>query len=149
VAHNNSPFITIYKRDGDTFTKLANPDVLPTSTGNGTAFSLDGNYLSIVQYSSPYIIIYKSRFIDYLNLHGIKLNTEFQVIYNSSLTYLNIQSPTQQQFQEWGMKNFSEYGINLSKVSYEMNEDGVLEDGRVVRKIINKNEFKINNLGVR
>ena len=42
VAHTNSPYITIYKRDGDTFTKLANPDVLPTGIGWGTAWSPDG-----------------------------------------------------------------------------------------------------------
>ena len=32
VAHQNSPFITIYKRSGDTFTKLADPATLPTGT---------------------------------------------------------------------------------------------------------------------
>ena len=36
VAHNNSPYITIHKRDGDTFTKLSNPSKLPTNTGYGT-----------------------------------------------------------------------------------------------------------------
>ena len=33
VAHDLPPFITIYKRNGDTFTKLANPDVLPMALG--------------------------------------------------------------------------------------------------------------------
>ena len=59
VAHNTSPFVTIYKREGDTFTKLANPDVLPTGNGWGTSFSPDGNYLSIAHQGSPFVTIYK------------------------------------------------------------------------------------------
>jgi hypothetical protein len=38
VAHATSPFVTIYKRSGDTFTKLANPATLPTNFGYGVAF---------------------------------------------------------------------------------------------------------------
>ena len=59
VAHNISPFITIYKRSGDTFTKLANPSQLPTGPGRGTAFSPDGIYLSVAHDTSPFITIYK------------------------------------------------------------------------------------------
>ena len=32
------PYVTIYKQDGDTFTKLVDPAVLPSDTGNGVAF---------------------------------------------------------------------------------------------------------------
>ena len=39
VAHNSSPYITIYKRNGDTFTKLSDPATLPTDEGRGVAFS--------------------------------------------------------------------------------------------------------------
>ena len=60
IAHNISPFITIYKRSGDTFTKLTNPSTLPTGTGNGCSFSTDGVYLAISHATSPYITIYKS-----------------------------------------------------------------------------------------
>jgi hypothetical protein len=59
VAHIGSPFITIYKRDGDTFTKLANPATLPPFIGYGTAFSTDGTYLSVVHKNGPFITIYK------------------------------------------------------------------------------------------
>jgi hypothetical protein len=38
VAHGTSPFVTVYKRSGDTFTKLANPATLPTGAGYGVAF---------------------------------------------------------------------------------------------------------------
>ena len=59
VAHTTTPFITIYKRSGDTFTKLANPATLPTGTGNSCAFSADGNYLAVVHGTTPCITIYK------------------------------------------------------------------------------------------
>jgi len=59
IAHDSSPFVTIYKREGDTFTKLANPNVLPPNVGRGASFSPDGNYLAIAHYLSPYVTIYK------------------------------------------------------------------------------------------
>ena len=59
VSHSDSPYITIYKRSGDTFTKLPNPSALPTDNVYGCAFSPDNNYLAVVYYDSPYIIIYK------------------------------------------------------------------------------------------
>ncbi len=59
VAHENSPYITIYKRSGDTFTKVSDPSSLPTGTGYGCAFSPDGTYLAVAHYDSPYITIYK------------------------------------------------------------------------------------------
>ncbi len=59
IAHTNSPYITIYKRSGDTFTKLSNPANLPAGTGNGVAWSPDGNYMSVAHANSPYITIYK------------------------------------------------------------------------------------------
>ena len=59
VAHPTSPFVTIYKRSGDTFTKLSDPATLPAGTGLGTAFSTDGTYLSVAHYVSPFVTIYK------------------------------------------------------------------------------------------
>ena len=59
VAHNASPYITIYKRNGDTFTKLSDPSSLPTSNGYGAAFSPDGTYLAVAHANSPRITIYK------------------------------------------------------------------------------------------
>jgi hypothetical protein len=53
-----SPYITIYKRSGDTFTKLANPATLPTGTGYGCAFDPTGTYLAVAHSLSPYITIY-------------------------------------------------------------------------------------------
>src|SRR5690606_6566045 len=46
--------------DGDTFTKLANPDVLPTGVvGWSCAFDSTGTYLAVSHNGSPYITIYK------------------------------------------------------------------------------------------
>src|SRR5699024_5565518 len=59
VAHENSPFVTIYKREGDSFTKVPNPSQLPTYTGQGVAFSPSGDVLIVAHSSSPYITIYK------------------------------------------------------------------------------------------
>ena len=42
VGHNTTPFITIYRHSGDTFTKLANPAALPAGQGNGVAFFPNG-----------------------------------------------------------------------------------------------------------
>jgi hypothetical protein len=59
VAHYTTPFITIYKRSGDTFTKLANPSALPANAATGFAFSPDGNYLAVAHEVTPFITIYK------------------------------------------------------------------------------------------
>jgi WD40 repeat protein len=59
VAHSTSPYITIYKRSGDTFTKLADPATLPPNNGLGTAFSPDGTYLAVAHDVTPFIAIYK------------------------------------------------------------------------------------------
>ena len=59
VAHGSTPFITIYSKDADTFTKLSNPATLPADTGNGVAFSADGTYLAVSHGTSPFITIYK------------------------------------------------------------------------------------------
>jgi 6-phosphogluconolactonase (cycloisomerase 2 family) len=59
VAYTTSPFITIYNQEIDTFTKLANPAVLPPSNGNGVAFSSDDTYMAVAHRNSPFITIYK------------------------------------------------------------------------------------------
>ena len=59
IVHNTSPYVTIYKRSGDTFTKLSDPATLPTGTGNGASFSPDGTYLAIAHTTSPCVTIYK------------------------------------------------------------------------------------------
>lgn len=59
VAHVSSPYVTIYSRNGVTFTKMSNPVALPTGHGYGCCFSSSGEYLVVTQYTSPYLNIYK------------------------------------------------------------------------------------------
>ncbi|HEY7805262.1 MAG TPA: hypothetical protein VIC30_12635, partial [Orrella sp.] len=64
VAHVTTPFITIYKRSGDVFTKLANPAVLPAQHCNGVAFSTDGTYMAVAHTTTPFITIYVGQGVD-------------------------------------------------------------------------------------
>jgi hypothetical protein len=77
VVHSTSPFVTIYKRAGDVFTKLANPADLPASSGYGCAFSPDGTYMSVAHGTSPFVTIYKGveglSFIDILNIPDVNI----------------------------------------------------------------------------
>lgn len=59
ASMNNSPYINIFKRSGDTFTKLANPATLPTGHSYGAAFDPTGTYLAVGHSASPYLTIYK------------------------------------------------------------------------------------------
>lgn len=59
VATQNSPYIHIYNQDGDVLTKLPDPDVLPTGTGQRVSFTPDGRYLAISHYVTPYLSVYK------------------------------------------------------------------------------------------
>ncbi len=56
---SSSPFIAIYKQNGDTFTKLADPAIFPSTTVRGLDFSSDGNYLAMNLSAEPFINIYK------------------------------------------------------------------------------------------
>ena len=60
VAHGGSPYVTVYKRDGDTLTKIANPDVLPAGNGYGVSWSPDGQYLAVGHNNSPFITVYRN-----------------------------------------------------------------------------------------
>ena len=58
VTHATTPFITIYKRAGDVFTKLANLTTLPTGTGIGVAFSSDDTYMAVAHDTTPFVTMY-------------------------------------------------------------------------------------------
>ena len=42
IAHDSSPYVTVYEQSGTTFTKLANPATLPTNIGRGASWDPSG-----------------------------------------------------------------------------------------------------------
>lgn len=59
IGSTGAPYISIFKKSDGLFSKLSNPDVLPTGAVNGCCFSPDGTYLAVACSASPYVIIYK------------------------------------------------------------------------------------------
>ena len=59
VAHDTTPFVTIYDQDIDTFTKLTNPAVLPADRGWAVAFSSDDQHMAVAHNDTPFVTIYK------------------------------------------------------------------------------------------
>jgi len=93
VAHNASPYITIYKRNGDTFTKLSNPSSLPTGTGYGATFSPDGTYLAVAHLTSPRITIYKRNgdtFTKLSNPSSLPTGSGYGAAFSPDGTYLAV-----------------------------------------------------------
>lgn len=83
--------------------------------------------------------------------HLIKFSNQIYILSEKkdALVYPNLIEPlTQADYEKWGMDTLIGYENEINKVAYEMNEDRELEEGRVVRKRINKNEWKIRGLGV-
>ena len=58
ACSQGGPLIALYKRTGDTFTKLANPAGLPTGITYGVSFSADSNFLCVAHASSPFMTTY-------------------------------------------------------------------------------------------
>jgi len=59
VAHNTSPYISVYSISGDTFTKVSNPSSLPTDNGQSAKWSPGGTYLAVMFSDSPFLYVYK------------------------------------------------------------------------------------------
>lgn len=93
IAHTTSPFLSIYKRSGDSYTKLANPGTLPTGNGGGAAFSADGVYLAVAHDVSPFISIYKRAgdvFTKLANPATLPTSTGNDAAFSSDGTYLAV-----------------------------------------------------------
>jgi hypothetical protein len=58
VAHNTTPFITIYNTA--TWTKLSDPTILPTGNANSVVFNYNGTLMAVSHLVSPYITIYNT-----------------------------------------------------------------------------------------
>jgi len=59
ITFQGSPYIKIFKKSGESYIQLSNPDVLPSGSAQSCAFSPDNTYLAVAHDSSPYITIYK------------------------------------------------------------------------------------------
>ena len=61
TGHYNTPYLTIYSKSEDTYTKLSNPAVIPTGTVHGVSFSGDGIYLAVsgTDTGSEFLRVYK------------------------------------------------------------------------------------------
>jgi WD40 repeat protein len=59
VAHQTSPYVTIYQRSVASFTKLANPATLPAGNANILAWSPCGDFLAVGHATTPFVTIYQ------------------------------------------------------------------------------------------
>lgn len=59
VAHGTSPYINVYKRSNDAFTKLANPYYLPSSLARSVTWTTDSTRLVVGNSASPFITVYR------------------------------------------------------------------------------------------
>ena len=60
IAHETTPYISIYDTTTIPYTKLTNPGTLPTGNGNGCAFSPNGTWLAVGHNASPFTTIYNT-----------------------------------------------------------------------------------------
>lgn len=60
IAHDLTPFVSVYSRSGTTFTKLANPATLPTGSSVDADWSDDNQYLAIGHSNSPFFTAYST-----------------------------------------------------------------------------------------
>lgn len=59
AVSNLAPYIYIYKNVSGTYSRLADPDVLPTNTAWSASWNDDGTMLYIAINASPYVLIYQ------------------------------------------------------------------------------------------
>ncbi len=59
VASNTTPFLAIYKREGDTFTRMPNPVSAPAGAGNAVSMPAGALYVSVAHDTTPFITTYK------------------------------------------------------------------------------------------
>jgi WD40 repeat protein len=93
VAIWSSPNILIFKRNGDTFTKLSDPATLPTGPSNKIKFSDDGTYLAVTHGNPPGITIYKrsgDTFTKLPNPASLPPSTAHNVDFSPDGTYLAV-----------------------------------------------------------
>jgi len=93
ITHNNTPFVTIYNQEIDTFTKLANPATLPTALGWGVAFSSDDTYMAVGFNDTPFFFIYKRDgdvFTKLADPASLPTGPAHDIVFSSDSTYMAI-----------------------------------------------------------
>lgn len=101
VAHATSPFVTIYKRNGNALTKLANPSTLPAGRGRGIGFSPDGVYLAVAHDTTPFLTIYKrsgDTFTKLANPSTLPANSGTGISFSPDGLYLAVSNATSSPF---------------------------------------------------
>ena len=94
VAHDGSPYLTVYKRSGDTFTKLTGITA-PAGNCYGISLSSDATYLAVAHYASPFITVYKRSEDTFTKITGITAPTgetlaSYDVAFSNDATYLAV-----------------------------------------------------------
>jgi 6-phosphogluconolactonase (cycloisomerase 2 family) len=93
VAYTTTPFVTIYNQEIDTFTKLADPDILPADICFDVSFSSDDTYMAVGYNTSPFITIYKrdvDTFTKLANPATLPAGSSNGVAFSSDDTYMAV-----------------------------------------------------------
>jgi hypothetical protein len=59
IGHTTNPLLSVLKRDGNSWVKLANPSILPVGSVNDIMWFKDDSYAIIGHMNSPFITIYR------------------------------------------------------------------------------------------
>ena len=59
IGHENGPFVSLYTRVGDVFTKLSDVAELPGGTVRSVSFSPDGQFFAAAHDFAPYLSLYR------------------------------------------------------------------------------------------
>lgn len=60
ITTSGSPYVIVWKKEGNTYTKMANPDVIPTGIGRNLTYGNISPYLVVTHTTSPFVTIYKA-----------------------------------------------------------------------------------------
>ncbi|RXZ78223.1 WD40 repeat domain-containing protein [Paenibacillaceae bacterium] len=58
LVHTNAPYLTIYRFNNGTLTRLSNPATMPRGQTRNVSFSKDNNFMVVAHNESPFISIY-------------------------------------------------------------------------------------------
>lgn len=94
VAHDTSPYVSIYSIAGSMYTKLANPPNLPAGNANGVDFSDDSAYLAVAHATTPFVTIYRrgsaNTFTKLPNPSQLPASTAYGVSFSQDRKYLAV-----------------------------------------------------------